>query len=86
MEIDWGAVLPPLVTIGAVFAMWWRLDTKIEANRREHSGEITDVRKASEDAHKDINNKLVDIQKVQAAHSERFKCIESHLNVSRSDD
>ena len=86
MEIDWGSVLPTLITVGAVFTMWWRLDAKIDANRREHSGEIKDVRVASEDAHKEINNRLGEIQIVQAAHTERFKCIESHLNVSRPDD
>ena len=86
MEVIIGAAASVVTTIITVLGAMLYLDRKIEANRREHSGEIKDVRKASEDAHKEINSKLGDIQIVQAAHTERFKCIESHLNVSRPDD
>ena len=62
------------------------LRTATETDSRELRTSTEGVRKASEDAHKEINGKLGDIQIVQAAHTERFKCIESHLNVSRPDD
>ena len=77
-------------TIGiflGLFTIWWRLsgdmkklsddmtnlDTKL-------SGEIKEVRLASEAAHKEINEKLTAIQVTQASHSERFNTVNEQFN------
>lgn len=86
MEIIFGTVASVATTIFTVLSAIFYLDRKMDANRRELSGEITEVRQASQDAHKEIREDLSDIKTQQAAHNERFKCIESHLNVSRSDE
>lgn len=62
------------------------LEDKMEANRREHSAEIKEVRQASEAAHVAIRADLTDIKVQLAAHNERLKCIESHLQVNRPED
>ena len=78
-------------TIGiflGLFTIWWRLsgdmkklsddmtnlDTKL-------SGEIKEVRLASEAAHKEINEKLTAIQVTQASHSERFNTVNEQFNA-----
>ena len=78
-------------TIGiflGLFTIWWRLsgdmkklsddmtnlDTKL-------SGEIKEVRLASEAAHKEINEKLTAIQVTQATHSERFNTVNEQFNA-----
>ena len=62
------------------------LSAEIATNRRELSAEISAVRQSSEDAHKSIRDDLSEIKLQQAVHTERFKCIESHLNMSRPEE
>ena len=62
------------------------LDTKLSVREiKEVRGEVKEVRQASETAHKGILAQLTDIKVQQAAHTERFNCIEKHLNLSRGD-
>ena len=61
------------------------LDTKLSGEIKEVRGEVKEVRQASETAHKGILAQLTDIKVQQAAHTERFNCIEKHLNMSRAD-
>ena len=61
------------------------LDTKLSDEIKEVRGEVKEVRQASETAHKGILAQLTDIKVQQAAHTERFNCIEKHLNMSRTD-
>ena len=61
------------------------LDTKLSDEIKEVRGEVKEVRQASETAHKGILAHLTDIKVQQAAHTERFNCIEKHLNMSRTD-
>ena len=68
------------------------LDTKlsdeikeVRGEVKEVRGEVKEVRQASETAHKGILAQLTDIKVQQAAHTERFNCIEKHLNLSRGD-
>ena len=61
------------------------LDTKLSDEIKEVRGEVKEVRQASETAHKGILAQLTDIKVQQAAHTERFNCIEKHLNLSRGD-
>ncbi len=97
MEIILGTAASVAATIITVLGAIFYLDRKMEANRHEilskiehHdtklSGEIKDVRLASEMAHKEIRADLADVKTQQAAHNERFKCIESHLNVTRAEE
>ena len=83
-------------TVFSVLGSLWWLDRKITGTRQElqtdiksldtkHSAEIKEVRLASENAHKDILAQLSDIRIQQATHTERFNCIEKHLNLSRDD-
>ncbi len=62
------------------------LSGEIAVNRSEHSAEIKEVRLASEAAHMAIRADLTDIKVQLAAHNERLKCIESHLQVNRPED
>ena len=69
------------------------LSDKIDALRLElkgdnarHQDDIKDVRNASESAHREIRNDLAEIKAQQAAHSERFRCIETRLEMSRQDE
>ena len=64
----------------ALFGFWWRLDRKIDAVDTKLSGEIKEVRQASEAAHKEINEKLNAIEVTQAIHSERFNTINERFN------
>ncbi len=97
MEIVISTVASVAATIITVLGAIYYLDRKIEANRREltgvieanrreHSAEIKEVRAASEAAHVAIRADLSDIKVQLAAHNERLKCIESHLQVSRPED
>ena len=61
------------------------IDTKLSDEIKEVRGEVKEVRQASETAHKGILAQLTDIKVQQAAHTERFNCIEKHLNLSRGD-
>lgn len=72
--------------MGVIEANRSELTGVIEANRREHSAEIKEVRAASEAAHVAIRADLSDIKVQLAAHNERLKCIESHLQVNRPED
>ena len=83
MEIIVGTAASVATTIFTVLGAIFYLVRKMDANRREVSVEIKDVRQASQNAHTDIRADLSDIKSQQAAHTERLKCIESHLNVSR---
>ena len=108
MEVDWSNVLPSLVTVGAIMATWWRLDSKIERldskierqdskierfdNKMERfdskierldtklSGEIKEVRLASEAAHKQIIGSLGEVRTTLAAHSERFNTVQTRID------
>ena len=108
MEVDWSNVLPSLVTVGAILATWWKLDSKIERldskierqdskierfdskihrldNKIERldtklSGEIKEVRLASEAAHKQIIGGQAEIKTALAAHSERFNTVQTRIN------
>ena len=64
----------------ALFGFWWRLDRKIDAVDTKLSGEIKEVRLASEAAHKEINEKLNAIEVTQAIHSERFNTVNERFN------
>lgn len=86
MEIVISTVASVAATIITVLGAIAYLDRKIEANRREHSAEIREVRAASEAAHVAIRADLSDIKVQLAAHNERLKCIESHLQVNRPED
>ena len=97
MEIVISTVASVAATIITVLGAIYYLDRKIEANRREltaaieanrreHSVEIREVRAASEAAHVAIRADLSDIKVQLAAHNERLKCIESHLQVNRPED
>ena len=84
-----------LQTVGiflALFGFWWRTDRKMDALDSKRSREITDldtklsgeikeVRLASEAAHKEINEKLNGIQVTQATHSERFNTVNEQFNA-----
>ena len=94
MEVDWSNVLPSLVTVGAILATWWKLDSKIErldskierqGTRIERldtklSGEIKEVRLASEAAHKQIIGGQAEIKTALAAHSERFNTVQTRID------
>ena len=86
MEIVFSTVASVAATIITVLGAVYYLDRKIEANRRENSAEIKEVRLASEAAHTAIRADLTDIKVQLAAHNERLKCIESHLQVNRPED
>ncbi len=100
MEIVLGTAASVATTIITVLGAIFYLDRKIEANRREHSAEIKDLRGeikevrveikdvllASQNAHTSIRQDLAEIKIQQAAHTERLKCIESHLQVKRPED
>lgn len=97
MEIISSTVASVAATIITVLGAIYYLDRKIDANRRElagaiesnrreHSAEIKEVRAASEAAHVAIRADLYDIKVQLAAHNERLKCIESHLQVNRPED
>ena len=89
-----------ITVLGAIFYLDRKIDTtrheldttrrelsaKMETDRRELSAEIKEVRQASQDAHIAIREDLSDIKAQYAAHNERLKCIESHLNVSRPEE
>ena len=64
-----GALAIAAAILGGAFGMWWRL-----------SGEIKEVRLASEAAHKEINEKLNAIEITQAVHSERFNTVNERFN------
>ena len=82
-----GALAIAAAILGGAYGMWWRLsgemkrlsdditnlDTKL-------SGEIKEVRLASEAAHKEINEKLNAIEVTQARHSERFNTVNERFN------
>ena len=68
MAIQWDIVLPPLTVIGAMLLMWWRLDNKIEG-----------VRKASEDAHKSIQDDLCALKITTATISTDIEWIKKEL-------
>ena len=64
------------------------VDSKIDRVNSKLSSEIKEVRLASESAHKQILNRLGEIEKVQATHTERFNtvnaridCIEDKIDV-----
>ena len=62
------------------------LGDKIDRVSNGLGSEIKEVRDASYSAHTAIRQDLADIKIQQAAHTERLKCIESHLDVKRSED
>ena len=62
------------------------LGDKIDSVNNGLGSEIKEVRDASYSAHTAIRQDLADIKIQQAAHTERLKCIESPLDVNRSDD
>ena len=62
------------------------LGDKIDRVNNGLGSEIKEVRDASYSAHTAIRQDLSEIKIQQAAHTERLKCIESHLDVNRSDD
>ena len=74
--------LDSLVTVCAAAFLFWRLHSSSESVRRELKGDILRVEKKSEDAHKEIQSRLVNIEIQQAGHTERFNCIEKHLNLT----
>lgn len=61
-----------------------RVDSKLSGEIRgvdsKLSGEIKEVRLASETAHKQILNRLGEIEKVQATHTERFNTVNARIN------
>lgn len=76
----------------ALFGFWWRLDSKINSldakltNQNKDldarlSGEIKEVRQASEEAHKEIISRLNAVERTQATHSERFNTIGERFNT-----
>lgn len=86
LEIIIGTVASVAATIFTVLGAIFYLDRKMDATRRELSGEIGGVRDASQSAHTQILGELSDIKGTQKAYLERFKCIESHLRVGRTED
>ena len=92
MEIQWDIVLPPLTVIGALFVMYrWidskfdRIDAKFDRIDRKfdiQDGKIDAVRKASEDAHRDIRGDLADVRK---ASEDAHKDIRGDLAEVRKD-
>ena len=72
----------------ALFGFWWRLSGEmkklsddIKNLDTKLSGEIKEVRLASEAAHKEINEKLNAIEVTQARHSERFNTVNEQFNA-----
>ena len=74
--------LDTLVTVCAAAFLFWRLNSSSESVRKELKGDILRVEKKSEDAHKEIQTRLVNIEVQQAVHTERFNCIEKYLNMT----
>ena len=70
MDTNTIALVQTVAIFLALFGFWWKLDAKIEK-----------VREASEDAHKEINDKLNAIEITQATHSERFNTIGERFNT-----
>ena len=75
------ALVQTIAIFLALFGFWWRLDRKIDAVDAKLSGEIKEVRLASEAAHKEINGKLNAIEITQATHSERFNTVDERFNT-----
>ena len=71
--MDTGTVV---VGIGVIISLFGYL----ELIRRDLRSEINDVREASADAHKEINDKLNAIQITQATHSEKFNKVDEQFN------
>ena len=67
--------LDTIVTVGAAVLLFWRLHSSIDAVRMELKLDILRVEKKSEDAHKEIQTRLGNIEKQQATHTERFNAI-----------
>ena len=81
MDTNTLVVIQAIGVFLALFGFWWRLDRKIDAVDTKLSGEIKEVRLASEAAHKEINEKLNGIQVTQATHSERFNTVNEQFNA-----
>ena len=75
-----GALAIAAAILGGAFGMWWRLSGEIKSLDTKLSGEIKEVRLASEAAHKEINEKLSAIEITQAIHSERFNTVNERFN------
>ena len=75
-----GALAIAAAILGGAFGMWWRLSGEIKSLDAKLSGDIKEVRLASEAAHKEINEKLNAIEVTQARHSERFNTMNERFN------
>lgn len=69
-----------LAFLGGMFTLHQLLVREIKSLDTKLSGEIKEVRQASETAHKEIISRLGDIEKVQATHTERFNTVDSRIN------
>lgn len=70
MDTNTIALVQTVALFLALFGFWWKLDAKIEK-----------VREASEEAHKEINDKLNAIRISQATHSEKFNTVDEKFNT-----
>ena len=80
MDANTIALVQTVAIFLALFGFWWRMERKNDASIDKLSGEIKEVRLASEAAHKEINEKLTAIQVTQASHSERFNTVNEQFN------
>ena len=70
MDTNTLALVQTVALFLALFGFWWKLDAKVEK-----------VREASEDAHKEINDKLNAIGITLATHSEKFNTVDQRFNA-----
>ena len=85
-------IISALAIFAGLFGFWWKLDNKIERLDAKLSGDVKDVRQASENSHKEIIGRQGAMQTTLATHTERFstvqaqiKCVEDKVdNLSRS--
>ena len=73
--------LDTIVTIVGAVLLFWRLHSGLESVRKELKSDIREVRLASETAHKEIVQRLGNIEIIQSAHTERVKCIDDKVTA-----
>ena len=74
--------LDTLVTVCAAAFLFWRFHSSSESVRRELKGDILRVEKKSEDAHKELQILLRNIEVEQFKHTACFSFIEKRLNIA----
>ena len=81
MDTNTIALVQTVAIFLALFGFWWRLSGEIKSLDARLSGEIKEVRQASEEAHKEIISRLNAVERTQATHSERFNTIGERFNT-----